>query len=348
MGRPYQPLLFVLARCSRNQLIRQVQFLKAENEMLRKRVPKKKIILKPEERQRLIELGQAIGTCIGPFLTIVTFQAYHGWLRKLRNHVPSKRMGRPRTPDAKRELIIKIARETKWGYTRILGELRKLGIERISRQTVVNILKAEGLEPGPKRGPGTWDELLKAQAETLWQCDFFSKRILSKLGLPQVFAMVFLNVATRKVWVSPCTAKPTAAWVEQQAQTFLEHAKQENLPVNLVSRDHDVLYRKGFDECLEKQGVAIRKVIFRSPNLNAFVERFIQSIQVECLNHFLVFGQKHFDFLVREYLEHYHTERPHQGLGNQLVSGQPPPSVGELQVRTRLGGLLKHYYRSAA
>jgi putative transposase len=82
------------------------------------------------------------------------------------------------------------------------------------------------------------------------------------------------------------------------------------------------------------------------------VERFIQTIQVECLDHFLVFGEKHFDYLVREYVEHYHFERPHQGLGNRTATGEPPPesshSNGEIVCRTRLAGLLKHYYRAAA
>ena len=76
--------------------------------------------------------------------------------------------------------------------------------------------------------------------------------------------------------------------------------------------------------------------------MNVYVERFIQSIQVECLDHFLVFGEKHFDYLVREYVEHYHTERPHQGLANRLVTGEPPPalSAGGVACRTRLGGLI--------
>ena len=91
------------------------------------------------------------------------------------------------------------------------------------------------------------------------------------------------------------------------------------------------------------------RLAYRSPNLNAYVERFIQSIQVECLDHFLVFGEQHFDYLVSEYVTHYHEERPHQGLGNQLLSGQPPPNDdGEIRCRTRLGGLLKHCYRAAA
>jgi putative transposase len=97
-------------------------------------------------------------------------------------------------------------------------------------------------------------------------------------------------------------------------------------------------------------GCCPRRLALCAPNLNVYVERFIQSIQVECLDHFLVFGEKHFDYLVREYVEHYHTERPHQGLANRLVTGEPPPalSAGGVACRTRLGGLLRHYYRAAA
>ena len=91
---------------------------------------------------------------------------------------------------------------------------------------------------------------------------------------------------------------------------------------------------------------------YRSPNLNAYVERFIQTIQVDCMDHFLIFGEKHFDYLVREYVEHYHTERPHQGLANGIVTGEtlpaPPDSNDTVLCRTRLGGLLKHYHRTAA
>jgi putative transposase len=218
----------------------------------------------------------------------------------------------------------------------------------VSRQTVVNILKQAGIDNEPKRGPGSWDDLLKRHAETLWQCDFFSKRILSRCGLPQAFAMVFLNVATRRVWVSPCTKRPTGVWVKQQVEAFVDATSREGWPVAIVSRDRDKLYRNNFDHLLRLRNIDVDMLSYRSPNLNAYVERFIQSMQVECLDHFLVFGEKHFDYLVREYVEHYHEERPHQGLGNRLITDASPSVDGEVRCRTRLGGLLKHYLRAAA
>jgi putative transposase len=208
------------------------------------------------------------------------------------------------------------------------------------------------LDPSPRRGAGTWDELVKMHADTLWQCDFFSKRLLSRRGIRQAFALVFLNVATRRVWISPCTLHPTTAWVEEQAKAFTGQAKQDGLKVELVTRDRDRNYRREFDQALADGGARVKMLSYRSPNLNAFVERFIQTIQVECMDHFLIFGEKHFDYLVREYAEHYHTERPHQGLGNSVITGEPHPapldSNDTIVCRARLGGLLKHYHRVAA
>ena len=363
MGWPVQPLLFFLARCTRNQLIRQIEFLKAENEMLRKRVPIKHIHLKADERDRLLKLALAIGPEVKHLISIVTYDTIRRWRRKACGFIPRGPKGRPRKPEEIRALVVKIARETGWGYTRILGELRKLGITDISRQTVVNILQEAGHNPYAPKGPGSWDELIKMHAETLWQCDFFSKRVLSRLGFPQLFAMVFLNVATRKVWVSPATRNPTEVWVEEQAKAFIEYAQANELKVDLITRDNDQIYKKGFDRVMGAAGIRAKRLALCSPNLNVYVERFIQTIQVECLAHFLVFGETHFDHLVKEYVEHYHTERPHQGLGNVLLPqprGEPavathndesnvkPLSLADIKCEARLGGLLKHYYRVAA
>jgi putative transposase len=349
MGRIIQPLLFMLAQCSRNHLIRQIEFLKAENEILRKRVKSEFIKMRPEERHRLLELGKAIGPALRHIITVVSYNSYLRWVRDEKQEKPKPRWGRPPKGDDLRDLVVKIARETGWGYTRVLGELRKLGIGNVSRQTVVNILKAHGLEPGPKRGPGTWDEFLKRHAETLWQCDFFSKRIITRFGLRRIYVLVLLNVATRRVWVSPATRHPVAPWMDKQAEAFLTHVdRTEAPPVQILTRDNDVKYEPSFDALLTAQGCRVKKLAMRAPNTNAYVERFIQSLQVECLDHFLVFGEKHFDYLVREYVEHYLTERPHQGLANRLVIDRPPPdSTSDPQCHSRLGGVLKHYARAA-
>ena len=103
---------------------------------------------------------------------------------------------------------MQIAKETGWGYSRILGELRKLNLGKISRQSVKNILVEHGIDPGPNRGRGSWSEFLQIHADTLWQVDFFSKMVVTPKGLRQVFAMAFLQVDTRRVFVTPATLKP--------------------------------------------------------------------------------------------------------------------------------------------
>ncbi len=213
------------------------------------------------------------------------------------------------------------------------------------------ILKEHKLEPVPKSGPGTWEEFLRMHAETLGQADFFSRLIWTRKGLRQCYVLVFLHVATRKVFVSPACLKPNAAWIRTQAEAFSKHLGPEQAAQVLVTRDRDVIYTPGFDETLKAAGVTVQMNHYRSPNLQACVERFIQSLQQECTDHFIVCGERHFDYLVKEYLEHYHSERPHQGLGNvPIASGRREPRhdvPAEIVCRQRLGGLLKHYQRAA-
>jgi len=89
-----------------------------------------------------------------------------------------------------------------------------------------------------------------------------------------------------------------------------------------------------------------------SPNTTAYVERFVESIQKECLDHFVAFGPEHMDYLIQQYVEHYHTERPHQAKENLPLTAGPPTapteSSGDIVCRERLGGVLRHYYRAAA
>jgi putative transposase len=152
----------------------------------------------------------------------------------------------------------------------------------------------------------------------------------------------------------PSTRKPNATWMKEQAGKFVEHVRASGQEVTLLLRDRDVIYGQGFDKTIRDAGIQVKKNSVRAPNLQAHVERFVQSIQQEALDDFIVFGEQHFDHLVSQYVEHYHTERPHQAKGNVPLTGEWPDSDGrppdpELIVcRTRLGGLLKHYERRAA
>src|SRR5262245_4430706 len=313
----YTAMMVLLARATDQELARMVSYLKEENRILRARLPEQ-INTTPRERERLLRFGRNLGKAIYSVVTIVTPGTFLRWLREERKAKPRRR-GRPRTADDLRRLILRMARENDWGYTRIMGELKKLRITPPSRNTVKSILKEAGLEPGPKRGAGTWDEFLTRHAATLVQCDFLNKRIWTAKGLRDVFVLVFLHVGTRRAFVSPATANPTESWVREQTELYLRHAKRERLPVKMLFHDRDCKFTASVDADLARADIEVVETAFRAPNTNAYVERFIQTIQQECLDHFLILGQRHFDYLVAEWLEHYHRERPHQAKENELL-----------------------------
>jgi putative transposase len=196
-------------------------------------------------------------------VTIVTPGTFLRWLREERKAKPWKK-GRPRTADELRRLILRMARENDRGYTRIMGEIKKLGITPSSRNTVKRILKEAGLEPGPKRGEGTWDEFLTRHAATLVQCDFLHQRIWSAKGLRDVFVLVFLHVGTRQAFITPATNNPTEAWVREQTASYLQYAKQERLPVELLFHDRDGKFTPAVDADLTKRRIEVRKTAFRA------------------------------------------------------------------------------------
>ena len=178
MTNLYQSLLLLIATASKNELARQIKYLKVENEILRSKLPAR-ITVTTQERSRLVRFAQKLGTALKGLVTIVTPGTILRWIReekRRKNQIPVKR-GRRRTAQEICLLIVKLAQENIWVYTRVLGELKKLRLRSISRDTVKRILIEHGLDPGPKRGEGTWDECLKIHAESLWQCDSPLKRL---------------------------------------------------------------------------------------------------------------------------------------------------------------------------
>src|SRR5262249_27443950 len=125
--------------------------------------------------------------------------------------------------------------------------------------------------------------------------------------------------------------------------------------------DNDPKFAAGFDAVFEGQGTVVQRVGPRAPNMNAYAERWVQSLRVECLDHFLILGEAHLGYIVREFVQHYHQERPHQAKGNVPLcdadavanADEEEPRIlkfptKKVRCRERLGGLLRHYYRAAA
>lgn len=354
-------VLLVLAESTHQELARQVRYLKVENEILRSKLPKR-LPIEPAERRRLVRFAAPVGRALVHLASIVSPQTLWRWIRedrrtRRRGKQWVRGQGRRRTSLAVRRLIVKLGRETGWGYTRIMGELKKLGVKPPSRNTVKNILKTHGFEPESPRGAGTWDDFLKRHAHSLWQCDFVSRRILSWRGLREAYVLVFMHVVTRRVIVTPLSYHPDDAWVVRQTEQFVREAREQGLRIRHVFHDGDGKFRRPYRTLWKRQRIRNRKAPFRAPNTQAFIERFIQTLQIECWDHFWICGLQHLAFLTREFLAYYHTERPHQGLDNELIAtasrrrrklDDEAPPLGEIACRTRLGGLWKHYERRAA
>jgi len=310
------------------------------------------ISLTHRERRRLIRFGKAVGPALREIISVVQYSTFQSWLRSKahRNRKPEGKLGRPPTKRDLKKLVLQMAKTPDRGYTRILGELRKLGIMSVSRSTVRSILKEHGIESAPDRLEPVWDKFLKRHASTLWSCDFFHKKVLTSKGFNRYTTLVFMHVDSRKVLATRATPHPTSDWMCRVAESFPIMVKQlgSQPPPDILVRDNDVLYSREFNESLMREGVKPYPLPIKAPLMNAYIERWIKSLKTERLDHFIPVGGKHLDYLISDFVEHYHHERPHQGIGNKpIMCGDSPTTAGEIKCDTRLGGLLRHYHRAA-
>jgi len=350
----FHPLLAMIASATESELAKYVRYLKEENRILRDRLPTR-VHTKPHERARLLKFGRGLGRAIEELITIVKPRTFQRWVREEKTGRGKKNpKGRPKTAQTLRELVKKIAAETGFGYTRIIGELRRLGITKISRQTVRNIIREEGLDPAPKRSQQTWDEFLKTHAETLWACDFFSVRSVTRKGIVRLYMLVFLHVDSRRVIVSPATEHPDSAWVTSQAESFLNQVPRSDGQKLQLLRDRDTKFSRDFVHALREQNVEPITLPIASPNLNGRVERFIQTIKNECLRKFILFGHRHVDYLVAEFVDYYNDKRAHSARDflPPACTERPPDNetvkLDEIVTRQHLGGLITSFGRRAA
>ena len=250
-------------------------------------------------------------------------------------------------------MTLVLATTTGFGYTRIIGELRKLGIKKISRQTVRNILKEEGIEPGPDRTSDSWSEFLKRHGETLWACDFFSVKAVTPRGLRDMYVLAFLCLKTREVILSDSTGHPNSAWVTSQAEMFIDKTSGRDEKPTIVMHDLDTKFTKKFVAKLKDHGVRTNALPKASPNLNGRCERFVGTIRWECLDKFLIFGNRHLDHLLSEFASYYNEHRSHSGREHLPPIRKLPDEVesipdDEIEVRSYVGGLVKSFERCSA
>jgi transposase InsO family protein len=241
-------------------------------------------------------------------------------------------------------------RNPRWGCVRIEGELRKLGI-RVAATTIRTLLRIARLGPAPRRGGPTWAEFLRAQAHGIIACDFVS---VETAWLRTVYVLVFIELGSRRIHVSPSTAHPDSAWVTQQARNLAMALDGRSSPVRFLIRDRDAKFCGPFDTVLRAEGMRVIRTPIRAPNANAHAERVIETIRTECLDWTLIQGRRHLDRTLRIYAEHYNRGRPHGALGlasplaEASITVPVPVSPRDVRRLDLLGGLTHEYYRAAA
>jgi transposase InsO family protein len=241
-----------------------------------------------------------------------------------------------------------VARENpRWGYQRIAGELKGLGVT-VSPTTVRTWLRAAGLGPAGGRGGLTWREFIRTHRQSLLAVDFLT---VDTIWLQRLYVLFFIELGSRRVHLAGCTWNPSGLWITQQARHLTWTFGGGAEPVRFLIRDRDQKFTRGFDDIFRSEGIEILRTPFRVPQANGVAERFVRTLRSECLDWLLICDVPHLEQVLRVFVEHYNGHRPHRAL--RLTAPQPRSPVpstwigGQVQRRDRLGGLL-HEYRVAA
>ena len=256
------------------------------------------------------------------------------WSRISRGGKP----GRPAIDQQIRQLIRRMSSANPlWGTPRIVGELRKLGIE-VAKSTVDKYR----VRPRKPSSPA-WKAFLTTHVTDLVSIDFF---IVPTIRFKLLFVLVVLAHARRKVIHCNVTENPTAQWTAQQ---IIEAFPWDSAPKYLL-RDRDAIYGNAFRQRV--QGMGIEQVLSapRSPWQNPFVERLIGTLRRDCLDHVIVLNERHLRRILARYLDYYHRWRTHLSLGMDAPSPRAlhRPDRGRVVEFPELGGLHHHYERLAA
>jgi transposase InsO family protein len=282
-----------------------------------------------------------------------TLLAWHRRLVARRWTYPHRRPGRPPIGRDVRDLILRLAREnSSWGYLRIAGELRKLGIA-VSASSVRNILVKAGLPPAPGRDAQSWRSFLRAHGESILACDFFT---VDTVWLRRLYVLVFLSIGSRRVEYLAVTSKPDSAWMLQQARSLLMELDDRDRQVRFLIHDRDAKFLRAFDALLESDQIKVIRTPVRAPNANAHMERWVGTVRRECLDRLLIVSRRQLEHVLRVYVTHYNRQRPHRALDLNPPDSitRPPlataanPQTAEVRRRDLLGGLIHEYELAAA
>jgi putative transposase len=333
----------------------EIAVLRHQLQVLRRQVKRPKF--QPADRALLAALSRALPRRRWSSF-LVTPDTILRWHRRLVTRKwtrPHHRGGRPALAEHLVALILRLARENpRWGYRRIQGELKKLGVS-VSATTIRTVLLGHGLRPAPRRTSATWRAFLRAQAAGIVATDFFT---VETVRLKTLYILFFIELGTRRVRLGGVTDHPSGPWLVQRARELLMEAETErpgsSVPQFLV-HDRDTKFTRAFDDVFAAGGTQIIKTPIQAPNANAYAERWVRTVRQECLDWLLIWGRRHLEGVLDEYVRHYNDERPHRSLDLRpptVTSAESASHVVAVATAVRrrdcLGGLVHEYYEAAA
>ena len=255
------------------------------------------------------------------------FRAYWRWKSRLRG-------GHPKIPLEIRRLIREMSLANPlWGAPRIHGELLKLGID--VGQTTVAKYMVRGRRP-PSQG---WKTFLHTHADGVASIDLF---VVPTISFRLLYGLLILHHDRRQILWLGVTAHPTAEWISQQ----LTEAYGWKVAPRYIIRDRDAVYGDVVIRRLRAMSIRDRPTAPRSPWQNGYCERAIGSIRRDCLDHVVVFGERHLRHLLRSYATYYNEARTHLSLGKDAPLPRPVHATGRIIFRRFLGGLHHQYFRA--
>ena len=351
----WRKVLGYIAGTVDEELLLRNEYLAAENRILMEQL-KGRLRLTDPQRKTLAEIGYRLGRqALADVANVVKPETILGWYRKLVaqkfDGSKARGVGRPQISQDVEALIVRMARENSgWGYDRIAGALSNLGYS-VADQTIGNVLRRHGIPPARERKTKTtWAEFIRSHRAVLAATDFLSVEVLTLGGLVTYYILFFIHIETRKVVIAGITQHPDERWMQQMARnvTMDEWGFLRNC--RYLIHDRDAKYTKSFQTTLEAGQVKPVKLPARSPNLNAFAERWVRSVKEECLSKLIFFGVGSLWRALDNYMPHYHEERNHQGKSNVLLFPQRTNSRPDaaIECHERLGGLLRYYHRKVA
>lgn len=272
-----------------------------------------------------------------------TLLRWHRQLVARRWTYPHRAPGRPPLETSLRTLIRRLGHENPhWGYKRIAGEVKGLGI-CVSATSVRKVLLEEGLQPAPWRSHSSWRAFLRVQAASMLACDFLT---VETAFLQRIYVLFIISLATRRIEYIAATSNPEGRWVAQQARNLVIQLGDEH-PFRFLIHDRDTKFSHDFDEIFRTEGIKVIRTPIRAPNANAHAERWIRTLRADCLDRILILGRRHLVHVLRVYRRHYNEHRPHRALHLLPPNGRDPtlPNAAAADVRRRdlLGGLIHEY-----